>query len=122
MANTLEYAPPDREMASRRRFGWIACVVSAVLALGTGLDSVRLAFYFRRPIGLGAGQRDPYWFFAKWGNLIGAPIIFCLAAIGCFVCWRRKTGRWLSIAALLAGLACWIGAASTYPWSAWSPW
>jgi hypothetical protein len=115
VANTLEYAQPDRQMMSRRRFGWIACVISVLLALGAGLDSVRLAFYFLRPIGRGPGQRDPYWFIDKQLNLIGAPIIFLLAMVGCIVCWRRKTGRWLSIAALLLGIACWIGAAITYP-------
>jgi hypothetical protein len=115
MANTLEHAPPGREMTARRRVGWIACLVSALLALYTGLDSIRLAFYFRRPIGLGAGQRDPSWLIGKQLNLIGAPIIFCLAAIGCCVCWWLKTGKWLSIAALLVGVACWIAAARAYP-------
>jgi hypothetical protein len=115
VANILEYAPPDRRLRARRRVGWIVCLISALLALGNGFDSLRLALYFRRPIGIGPGLRDPYWFIDKQMNLIGAPIIFCLAAVGCFICWRRNTGKWLSTVALLVGIACWIAAARTYP-------
>ena len=112
MANTLDFA---RTSASRRWVGWVACGISVLLALGGGFDAVRLAFYFRRPIGIAAGQRDPYWFVDKQMSMFGTPLIFCVAAVGCVICWRRNTGKWLSVAALVTGVVCWIGAVLSYP-------
>jgi hypothetical protein len=102
-------------MRARRRVGWIVCLISALVPLGIAANSVKSAFYFRLPIGTGPGQRDPYWFLGKQMDLTVSPFIFCLAAVGCVVCWRRNTGKWLSIAALLVGIACWIAAVRTYP-------
>ncbi len=116
MTHSLEYAQPDVQSSKRRRGGWIACIVSIVISLGTGLESIRLAIYFTKPItGSSGGGRSPYWFIDKQVNLIGAPILLCIALIACCVCWRRKTGKWWSVIAVLVGLACWIGAVSTYP-------
>jgi hypothetical protein len=112
--DTLDYAPPDREAISRRRFGWIACVITVLLALGKGYESVRIAFDFQNRSGMTGPQLEGLYV-GRALDPIKATIVFGLAAVGCIICWRRKTVGWLSIAALLVGIACWIGATLTLP-------
>lgn len=102
--------------APHRRTRWSICLISVLLSIGTGVSSIQLAREFQLPItGPGGGGRDPYWFIDKQINLIGAPILFSLAAVGVAVCWRRPPARWLAVAGLVFGVTCWVGAALSYP-------
>jgi hypothetical protein len=116
VATALDYARTDENAIKRQRRGWAACIISIALSLLKGSFAIEQAFYFRLPTGMGAGYRDPYWFLDKLiDEVFIFPVLYCFAIVACVVAWKRKTGAWWAMAALLIGVAVCVGAVCTYP-------